>query len=289
MSPKVDHSHDESFKVLAREHFGKYCRVITDFEFFANPKRADLLIIESDSPIYMNTRIFSYFKEVNVVEFKSEVDSFRVKKHFPQILFYIGGALSNEKRATIENMTFTLISSRKPVKFLKMFKKSTKKIENGVYFITDVLRIPVYVVVPNEVCYRKGGNEVDELDEELALLKQFSTGKERERFLREALQRYFQGEELYSSHLLYAFSLYRDEVIKIASEEGLNMTLIEKNMLAWVDDLNLREKILAEGRKEWMAEKAREDACKMVKKGLELGLIMELTGLSEEDIRQICK
>lgn len=183
-------------------------------------------------------------------------------------------------------MTFTLISSRKPIKLLKMFKKSTQKIQNGVYFITDVLHIPVYVVVPNEVCYRKGGCE---LDEELALLKAFSTGKERERFLREALRRYFQGEELYSSHLFYAFSLYRDEVVKIAEEEGLNMTLMEKNMLAWVDDLNLREKILAEGRKEWMAEKAREDARKMVKKGLELGLIMEFTGLSEEEIKRICK
>lgn len=38
-SVKVDHSHDESFKALAREHFGKYCRVVTDFELFANPKR----------------------------------------------------------------------------------------------------------------------------------------------------------------------------------------------------------------------------------------------------------
>ena len=79
--------------------------------------------METDKPITNYVRIFDYFRKFNIIEFKSVNDPFRIDKDIPKILVYIGGILLAEKEATLENTTFSIVSSRKPVKLFKVYKK----------------------------------------------------------------------------------------------------------------------------------------------------------------------
>lgn len=90
------HSYDESFKALLKHLAEPVCRVITDYEVIVRSKRVDALVIEADKPLCEHFEIFSYFKKFNIVEFKSERDSFRFEEHMSRILSYPGGFISSE-------------------------------------------------------------------------------------------------------------------------------------------------------------------------------------------------
>lgn len=284
-----DHSYDEGFKVLCKELFEEHYQVITDYELIFNSKRVDAVVILGEEPIDKKFDIFDYFKKYNIIEFKSEKDSFSTDRHLHKLLFYLAGLIDSEKEATFGNTTLTLISSVKPKKFLKIYESTTKKIKNGVYLIKGLFPIPLYLIIPREVD-RKG-----ELNRELALLKEFSGPKERKSYLQEILHKVINGDERFSSHLRFAFSLYRDEMAELARKEGLDMTLIEKNMLAWMEDFNLKERFINEGielgekrgERKGIIEGKMEDARKMLEKGLDIELIIEITGLPYETVSKL--
>ena len=127
MSDIKSFGYDECFKILAKHFFEKFSKVITDYEIIKLPKKTDLLVIETDSPIHEHVKIFDYFKKFNIIEFKSPGDTFRPAEDLPKIFIYLGGILLNEKAATPQNTTFTLVSSHKPVKLLKCIKALYKK------------------------------------------------------------------------------------------------------------------------------------------------------------------
>jgi len=220
---------DESFKILATHFFGAFSKVITDFEIINLPKKADVLVVEADKPIAQYVRIFDYFKTYNIVEFKSVKDSFRMAEDFPNILIYIGGLLLNKKNATIGNTTFTVLSSRKPKRFLGAYKEHVQTLKNGVYLIKAIVQVPVYIVCANEI--------EGDFDSELALVKEFSTGNERIRFIEKVLDGVLKGNRQFDEFLHIAFSLYRDEINSILSKKGVSMTIVEKNIRAWNEQL----------------------------------------------------
>jgi hypothetical protein len=131
--PLTNIGFDESFKILAVHFFSRFSKVITDFELINLPKKADVLVVETDRPITRHVRIFDYFKAFNIIEFKSVSNPFRVAEDVPKIFIYAGGLLLNEKKATIANTTFTMLSSRKPGRFLREYKNDVHKVKNGVY------------------------------------------------------------------------------------------------------------------------------------------------------------
>ena len=266
---------DESFKILAKHFFGEFSKVITDFEIIKLPKKTDVLVIETEKPIKKHVRIFDYFKKFNIIEFKSILDPFRIYEDLPKILIYIGGLLLNDRKANLVNTTFTIFCSRKPEKLLLAYKNHIQKVKNGVYLIKDIVQVPVYVVLSNEV---KGI-----LDKELALIKEFSTGKERTRFIEEILYEVLKGDQSLAEYLYFAFSLYRGDVNNIIEKEGVNMTIVEKNIEAWNEQLGLKDKYKKEGIKEGKIE----DAKTMIKKEYNIEEICDITGLGKEKVEKL--
>ena len=57
------------------------------------------------------------------------------------------------------------------------------------------------------------------------------------------------------------------------------MTIAEKNIREWIEELGLKEKIMEEGKK--------EVARKMLKKGVPIGDIMDCTDLSRDEILKL--
>jgi hypothetical protein len=246
--------------------------VFTDYEIIKLPKKTDVLVVETDTPLAQNLRIFDYFKTFNIIEFKSANNPFRVGIDVPKILVYIGGILLNEKKATLENTTFTLLNARKPMKLFKAYKKYIQRVKNGVYLIERLVQVPVYIVLANEV----QGN----LDRELALIKEFSTGDERVRFIETVLHEVLKGNQTLAEYLHFTFSLYRSKVRTILKEKGVNMTIIEKNVREWNEELGLKDEYIKQGDK----RRQLRDAKKMLEKGFSIDDIMDITELSREEV-----
>ena len=236
--------------------------------------------METNKPITKYVKIFDYFKTYNIIEFKSVKDPFRIDTHVPKMLIYIGGILLNENNATLENTTFTILSARKPMKLIRRYKKYIQKVKNGIYLIERLVQVPVYVVVPNEV---KGN-----LDREMALIKEFSTGNEQVRFIEEVLQEVLSGNLRLKEYLHFVFYLYRNEINTIMEKEGVSMSIGVKNIEAWNEQLGLKDKYKKEGIKEGIEEGIKEGkiivAMKMIERGFSIPDIMDTTDLSREEI-----
>jgi hypothetical protein len=262
---------DESFKILAKHFFSPFSKVITDFEILKLPKKADVLVVETEKPLKEYVKIFSYFRKFNIIEFKSIRDPFRVEEDLSKVFIYIGSLLLNENNASIENTTFTLLTSRKPDKLLKYCRKSIQKIKNGVYLLLGIGTIPVYIVLANEV--------EGIFDREFAFIKEFSTGTERVTFIRKVLHEVENGNHDFLNYLHFAFSLYRKDVRSILVKEGIRMTIVEKNIREWVDELGLKD--------EYKKEERKSIARKMLVKGFSIEDIKETTELSMEEILKL--
>lgn len=265
---------DEVFKILMKHYFEKFCKVITDFEIIKLPKKADLLIVETDKSITDHVKIFTYFKKVNIIEFKSVNDPFRFDEDLSKIWIYSGGVISSEKESNVKNTTFTLVTSRKPYTLLKYYEKDIQKVQNGVYLIQGLIALPVYVVVINEIDFN--------LEKEVAILKEFSTGAEREKYLKEIIHKVNSNDEL-KELLHFAFSLYKNEIKKVMTEEKIDMTVVQENIESWVEELGLKDRY----KNEYMLEAKLEDAEKMLEKGFDIDIIADITGLSEEEIEKL--
>jgi len=273
LSKKKEYGYDEVFKILVKQFFETFSKVITDYEIIKLPKKTDVLVIETESPIREHVKIFDYFKKFNIIEFKSVKDNFRIKEDLPKIFIYIGGILLNEKAATSSNTTFTLVSSQKPEKLFRRYEDTVQKLKKGVYLIQGIIEIPVYIVLTNEV--------QGELDQELALLKEFATGQERHEYIRAAMLKVIKGNKELSDALHFAFSLYKEELKEIARKEKISMTLVEKNIREWTEELGLKD----EYKKEAKVEIIRN----MKANGFTLDEISKATGYSKEQIRKLLK
>jgi hypothetical protein len=240
-TPKKEIGFDESFKILATHFFSEFSKIVTDYEIINLPKKADLLVVETDKPITNYVKIFDYFKTFNIIEFKSAQDPFRIDRDIPKILVYIGGILLAEKKGFLENTTFSIISSRKPVKLFKVFKKYIHKVKNGVYLLKLLVQVPVYIVAANEIPYSpqlESGNclhNSGSVNKETALVKAFSTGRERIHFLTSILHEVLKGNRSLKEYVHFAFLLYKNEMKQIVEKEGISMTIGEKNIREWVD------------------------------------------------------
>ena len=269
-APK-EFGYDETFKILAKHFFESFSKVITDFEIINLPKKADILVVETDKPIHNYTDIFSYFKRVNVIEFKSVDNPFNMACDLHKLLIYLGGVCLNTNQPDYQNTTITVVSSRKPAKLFKVYAGDLHALKNGVYYIKGIVPIPVYFILANEV--------TGKLTRELAVIKEFATGKERMRYLTSIINEVIIGNTDFREFLYFAFSLYMDELKGIMKKEGIKMTLAEKNIEMWVKELGLRDKYIRIGKK--------ETAEKMLSKGYPIEDIIDITGLTKDEILKL--
>ena len=117
------------------------------------------------------------------------------------------------------------------------------------------------------------------LTRELAVIKEFATGKERMLYLTSIINEVLTGNTDFGEFLYFAFSLYMDELKGIMKKEGIKMTLVEKNIEKWNKELGLRDKYIKEAKKEF--------AKGMLAKGYPMEDIIDITGLTKDEILKL--
>ncbi len=299
-------TYDGLFKFVEKnKHFNQpdVVEVETDYEVLGKARHADLIIRVLNRERFNEIhRFFSYFKELNVIEFKSPADRFEYPRDvLISVMLYSALVLSGE--VDFNGITYTVITAHKPRKYFSHIDEGAiVELERGVYAIREGSCVELRVVVLNELEY-KG-------DEDRFVLKMFSGNRaELVNILKHLLE---SGRsdvvEKYSDEL---YLLVGDEVKKIFREES-EMTVIEKNLYKFAKEKGWIE-WLAEGFKKGLERGLKEGVRKGleegVKKGLEEGMrkamervvermlllgksieeISELTGIEPSEIREIKK
>ena len=135
------------------------------------------------------------------------------------------------------------------------------------------MSVPVYVVFVNEV--------EGELDRELSLLKEFATGREKSEYIKTMLKQVLSGHKELQEYLCFAASLYKAELKKIARQEAINMTVMEKNIREWYEELGLKD--------EYKQEEGIRIIRNMKANGFTMDDISKATGYSKDQIRKLLK
>ncbi len=120
-------------------------------------------------------------------------------------------------------------------------------------------------------------------DTEYKWLMEFSVGEKRKKFLKKLLTN-LQGDEN-NDLVKFAMPLYTDEIVEIMKNEGITMTMVEKNIFKWADQLGILEKAKNDGIENTKLETAK----KMIDEGMDNKLISKITGLSVDEIKNVVK
>jgi len=278
---------DEAFKISMKKYFESIAMVETNFEILKLPKKVDLLIIQAEKTIIDYVKIFTYFKRLNIIEFKSEKDRFVFKPDLYDIGIYTNGVLRIKNEYDFEDTTFSLVSSTKPEKLLNLFKAS--ELEKGVYRIDNINLIPIHIVVIEEL-------EI-EFEKEVSVLKDFTSKKDRHEYLEEMLKKDNFENKFTSEKLKLFLELYYDEFNKILKERKIQMTIIERNIRRAAEEYGIKRQFIEEGKLEGITEgklegieqERRTFAKKALFKGYPIEEIMELTDMSKEEILELKK
>ena len=122
----------------------------TQVEVSRLPRTMDALVVlqkPEDLAKIREETAFSYFRVHNQIEFKGKEDTL-TRAGYHLILgranLYLG-----EKDISIQEMTVTIVSARKPIKVLRQSDVKWEKIGVGHYVSTDIL--PVHLFVSNEL------------------------------------------------------------------------------------------------------------------------------------------
>jgi len=138
---------DEMFKTYIKNVLKDDAEVITDFEILKRPPKADIVIIKPIEGFNKKFPIFEHFKKINIIEFKSADDRFKVPEDIYQIEIYIGGVLKNMPQYMPADATFTVVCTVIPKKFLEYSKMHLKIIRKGIYFISGISLVPITLIV----------------------------------------------------------------------------------------------------------------------------------------------
>jgi len=262
---------DRIFKELAKWFFKDYAkRIESDYELLKFPRKTDILLVEVDEEKVSKLKIFNYLRHWNGIEFKSETDAFG-RDDLYKIGVYIGGILLQEKIKHLEDFTWTVITTLKPTKLFAKYYDRIDRISEGVYCIRNFQIVPVHWIVIQEL--------PETFDTEYKWLMEFSVGEKRKKFLKKLLTN-LQGDEN-NDLVKFAMPLYTDEIVEIMKNEGITMTMVEKNIFKWADQLGILEKTKNDGK--------IETAIKMIEKGYSDSEISDLTGLSVDEIKKVVK
>ncbi|NBU98396.1 MAG: hypothetical protein EBS19_09335, partial [Spirochaetia bacterium] len=127
---------DEFFKSSSKSFFEKQgFRVETEVEIFKLPKRLDVLVVKNPHKTLPDEfTLFRYWKEYNLLSFKSEKDIVRISDIWDCFIYFYG-FLNLSPVDNFDNTTISLLVNHHPGKFLKKFSKFCKELDAGVWEI----------------------------------------------------------------------------------------------------------------------------------------------------------
>ncbi|NBU97462.1 MAG: hypothetical protein EBS19_04455, partial [Spirochaetia bacterium] len=129
---------DEFFKICSKTFFEEEgFHVEIELEIFKLPKRLDLLVVKSpEKGIPEDFTLFRYWKENNLISFKSKPDSLELSDIYDSHIYFYG-YLNMTRTANFENTTMNLLVNSHPRAFLKKYSAFCKELEPGVWEINS--------------------------------------------------------------------------------------------------------------------------------------------------------
>jgi predicted transposase/invertase (TIGR01784 family) len=271
--------YDEIFKSLFKWYFEPYGKVITDYEIIDLPKKADIVVFKEKTNAFKDLTLFSYFKAVNGIEFKSISDSYKVYQDLYKTGIYINGILHREKIEHPDQFTFTIISSRHPQKLLKNFEGSVEVVEKGHYLLKNASLCDLHLIVASDLAEKRLP--------EYHLINTFSGGQKRNRFLDYLVNNI--GDHIINRIIGYAMTLYKTDLITKLQESGKMQTVVEKNMNELMDLFGLKKQYINQGLEQGLERGVLQTAQKMLSEGIALETVQKITGLTKKQLKQLRK
>lgn len=260
---------DEFFKIGMKTFFEAFKFIVqTEFELFKLPKKLDVLIIKpGKKPIPKQFHAFKYFKEHNLISFKSPLDRIK-ERDIRDAIIYLNGYLNITKGANYSNTTITILCNHTPKSFLKKYARNISEVEEGIWHINFGL-FAIYL-------HNLNLSKIKGIDD--CFLKDFA---DTEAF-RESIR--FQQNVKVSRKIfdiLKEFLYIRINSFETTEFREVNMPVAMK---ADITDMVLPfvEKAEKKGKREGKLEAARA----MKKKGFSNELISEIVGLSIKELKK---
>ena len=189
------------------------------------PLKIDYLLLNKSEGIVIDNDVGRSFQKYNVIEYKNPDDNLTI-----DVVWKIIGYASIYKcqgdsvnGIPIEEITATVLRSRKPVKLFKYLKKQgfeVKMIYPGVYHLKELVCFPIQVVVTREL----------QDDDFLALriMRKKADEQEVKQFIRSMRNYCSQGEKLDMDAVLRVTAATNKELFeKLRGEEAMNDVLRE--------------------------------------------------------------
>ncbi len=262
---------DEFFKICSKTFFEEEgFHVETELEIFKLPKRLDLLVVKKpEQGIPEDFTLFQYWKENNLISFKSKPDALELSDIYDSHIYFYG-YLNMTKSASFENTTMNLLVNTHPRAFLKKYSVFCKEIEQGVWEINSNF-YKVYLIEIHKISFEGidrmylGNFSTDEVFYKLLTLMENQANPKRANRI-DSLKKIV-------SDRIAAFE--KNPVIRrkyMATVYESDITDLVKPHL---------EKARVEGIEKGKLEEKLETARLMISKGYPILDILEITGLSE--------
>ena len=259
--------------------------VQTELELITGPKRIDVVLLRKlkrSNTKHLQT--FNYFSKHNLISYKSFKDSFRMRD-INDCFIYYHSYIQSVEGANRNNTTITLLISRKPRKFLGEYKAEVKELGSGIYTIQNTgIHLRVINVEEAELkgedgaflslfCEKmEGFNNVQKKTDRSSSKAKKLLAKLR-KVLRDRLH-YFGGESPMGTVADIT------DIVLPKLEEAVNRG-IKKGRLEGM------ETGIKKGRLEGIEKGKIENAKTMLRKGYSLTDIIEITGLTEEQLEGV--
>ena len=124
----------------------------------SKPIQIDLLVIKKSEDVVINNEIGRFFKGHNVLEYKSPEDALGVDEYYKSLayacLYKSAGSFADAIQA--EDITISLVRSRKPERLFQFFKEKKYEITNpykGIYYVKKEGLFDTQVIVSKELNY----------------------------------------------------------------------------------------------------------------------------------------
>lgn len=265
---------DEFFKLSCKDFFTKYnFWVESELEIFNLPKRLDVLAINSQDSIPKDFTLLKYWKTHNLISYKSKKDKFQNRDVLSAIL-YLNGYINNNPDTNYRNTSMSIFANHGIPKYFKDFSQFIRKPEKGVY-VFEFNFFQMHLIDLREI-HLSGQDRL--------FLASFSSDKKFYELLN--LER---SEELE----------VQNQVDKVLPYMKMRVAAFEKDedirrqFMASVDVADIRELVkpvyfqgLEEGKLEGKMEGKLETARLMRAKGMVLSDIVEMTGLTETELKE---
>ena len=264
---------DEFFKRSSKTFFEKEgFRVETEVEIFHLPKRLDVLVVKNSLTHFPEDfTLLNFWKENNLISFKSKPDSLEIYDIWDSVL-YLFGFINRNKNANLENTTMSLLVNNHPREFLKKYKDYCHPLEKGVWELNFNFA-KVFLIELHEI----GLKGLDRL-----FLGNFSIDSVFLRVLEEVEASSKDSTKSKRIDTIKNFIYHR-----VASFE--KDPEIRRKYMATVYEADITDLVkphLENAKKEGKLEKALETARKMRELGLSIEVIEKSVGLSENQLKE---